>query len=168
MNVRLPAIVYYTRERLQCTRRLRTRASATMARNYLYFVYMYLFCFKVLLCDLELRLLVPPLAPASSQSRSHGSPRQPRGRPDSVTVSFHNFKSQSFKLSVSNPKSKYFAYLSVLSQIPNCQSLGRKNKHEIFKTDRRTEIAAFVLRNAGTRESWKLVGRHRKATLTVA
>ena len=33
------------------------------------------------------------------------------------TVSFHNFKSQNFKLSVSNPKNKYVAYLSVLSQI---------------------------------------------------
>ena len=51
-------------------------------------------------------------------------------------VSFHNFKSQNFKLSVSNPKSKYVAYLSVLSQISNCQSLGRKNKYEILKTDR--------------------------------
>ena len=29
------------------------------------------------------------------------------------TVSFHNFKSQKFKLSVSNPKNKYVAYLSV-------------------------------------------------------
>ena len=48
-----------------------------------------------------------------------------------VTVSFHNFKSQNLKLSVSNPKSKYVSYLSVLSQISNCQSLGRKNKHEI-------------------------------------
>ena len=53
-----------------------------------------------------------------------------------TTVSFHNFKSRNFKLSVSNPKSKYVAYLSVLSQISNCQSLGRKNKHEILKTDR--------------------------------
>ena len=52
------------------------------------------------------------------------------------TVSFHNFKSQDFKLSVSNPKSKYAAYLSVPSQISNCQGLGRKNKHEILKTDR--------------------------------
>ena len=32
------------------------------------------------------------------------------------TVSFHNFKSQNFKLSVSNPKSKYVVYLSVLSK----------------------------------------------------
>ena len=54
------------------------------------------------------------------------------------TVSFHNFKSQDFKLSASNPKSKYVAYLSILSQISNCQSLGRKNKHEILKTDRMT------------------------------
>ena len=53
-----------------------------------------------------------------------------------TTVSFHNFKSQKFKLSVSNPKNKYVAYLSVLSQISNCQGLGRKNKHEISKTDR--------------------------------
>ena len=51
-------------------------------------------------------------------------------------VSFHNFKSQNFKLSVSNPKSKYVAYVSVLSQISNCQGLGRKNKHEFLKTDR--------------------------------
>ena len=51
-----------------------------------------------------------------------------------TTVSSHNFKSQNFKLSVSNPRSKYAAYVSVLSQISNCQSLGRKNKHEILKT----------------------------------
>ena len=52
------------------------------------------------------------------------------------TVSFHNFKSQKEKLSVSNPKSKYVAHLSVLSQFSNCQGLDRKNKHEILKTDR--------------------------------
>ena len=52
------------------------------------------------------------------------------------TVSFHNFESQNFKLSVSNPKSKYVAYVSVLSQISSCQGLGRKNKHEVLKTDR--------------------------------
>ena len=52
------------------------------------------------------------------------------------TVSFHNFKSQNVKLNVSNPKSKYVAYLCVLSQISNRQGLGRKNKHEILKTDR--------------------------------
>ena len=39
-------------------------------------------------------------------------------------------------MNVSNPKSNNVAYLSVLSQISNCQSLGRKNKHEILKTDR--------------------------------
>ena len=55
---------------------------------------------------------------------------------ETITVSFHNFKSRNFKLSVSNAKSKYVAYLSVLSQISNCQGLGRKNKHEILKTDR--------------------------------
>ena len=52
-----------------------------------------------------------------------------------TTVSFHNFKSRNLKLSVSNPKNKYVAYLSVLSRISNCQGLGRKNKHEILKTD---------------------------------
>ena len=52
------------------------------------------------------------------------------------TVSIHNFKSRNFKLSVSNPKSEYVAYVSVLSQISNCQSLGGKQTHEILKTDR--------------------------------
>ena len=52
------------------------------------------------------------------------------------TVNFHNFKSQNFKLSVSNPKSKDVAYVSVLSQISNCRGLGRKNKFEILKTYR--------------------------------
>ena len=32
------------------------------------------------------------------------------------TVSFHNFKSRNFKLSFSNPESKYVAYLPVLSR----------------------------------------------------
>ena len=59
------------------------------------------------------------------------------------TVSFYNFKSQSFKLSFSNPKSKYVAYLSVLSQISDFQSLGRKNKHEILKTERNVWIVAL-------------------------
>ena len=39
-------------------------------------------------------------------------------------------------MSVSNSKSKYVAYVSVLSQTSNCQGLGRKNKHAILKTDR--------------------------------
>ena len=52
------------------------------------------------------------------------------------TLTFHNFKSRNFKLSVSNPKNKHVAYVSVLSRISNCQSLGRKSKHEILKTDR--------------------------------
>ena len=60
----------------------------------------------------------------------------PALRLNHTTVSFHNFKSQHFKLSVSNPKSKYVAYVSALSQKSNCQGLGRKNKHEILKTDR--------------------------------
>ena len=60
----------------------------------------------------------------------------PPSTSDNDTVTFHNFKSQNFKLSVSNPKNKYVAYVSVLSQISNCQGLGRKNKFEILKTDR--------------------------------
>ena len=51
------------------------------------------------------------------------------------TASFHNFKSQNFKLSASNPKRKYVVYVSVLSQISNSQGLGRKNNFEIMKTD---------------------------------
>ena len=62
--------------------------------------------------------------------------------------SIHNFKSQNFKLSVSNPKSKHVAYLSVLSQISNCQSLGRKNKHEILQTDRKSTFANSRSRTA--------------------
>ena len=65
------------------------------------------------------------------------------------TVSFHNFKSQNFKLSVSNPKSIYVAYLSVLSRISNCQGLGRKNKHEILKTDRMDFCPILVSSCAG-------------------
>ena len=73
----------------------------------------------------------------------------------SHTVSFHNFKSQNFKLSVSNPKSKYVAYLSLPSQISNCQSLGRKNKHEILKIDRTCykDIEAAAASSA-TRWGW--------------
>ena len=56
---------------------------------------------------------------------------------------FHNCKSQDFNLSVSNPNNKYVAYLHVLSQISNCQSLGRKNKHEILKTDRTKNKGRF-------------------------
>ena len=62
-----------------------------------------------------------------------------------ITVSFHNFKSQNFKLSVSNPKSKYVPYLYVLSQMLNCQGLGRKNKHDILKTDRNYLSSATCL-----------------------
>ena len=39
-------------------------------------------------------------------------------------------------MSVSNPKSKYVVYLSVLSRISNCQGLGCKNNNETLKTDR--------------------------------
>ena len=59
---------------------------------------------------------------------------QPCGTP---TVSFHNFKSQNVKLSVSNPKIEYVAYVSVLSQISNSQGLGRKINFEILKAYRK-------------------------------
>ena len=68
---------------------------------------------------------------SSGRRGSNLGPPASESRP--FTVSFHNFKSQNFKLSVSNPKSEYVAYVSVLSQISNCQGLGRKNKHEILK-----------------------------------
>ena len=74
--------------------------------------------------------LSPRWAPKDEQV----SGLRPRGA-EEVTVSFHNFKSQKIKLSVSNPKNKSVAYVSVLSQISNCQGLGRKNKHETLKTD---------------------------------
>ena len=54
---------------------------------------------------------------------------------------------QQIKLSVSNPKPKYVAYLSVLSQISNCQGLGRKNKHDILKTDRRETLSRWTGRS---------------------
>ena len=53
-------------------------------------------------------------------AHNNSTGRGPGGAPTRITittVSFHNFKSQNFKLSVSNPESKYGAYLSVLSQI---------------------------------------------------
>ena len=87
-----------------------------------------------------------PSKARTSRSRGRRPPRRPpRSRPPSQqygqfskshAVSFHNFKSQNVKLSVSNPTNKYVAYLSVLSQILNCQGLGRKNKFEILKTYR--------------------------------
>ena len=67
----------------------------------------------------------------------------------SSTLSFHNFKSQNFKSSVSSPKSKHVAYVSILSQISNCQGLGRKNKHEILKTDRSMTITYYSMVTIG-------------------
>ena len=49
---------------------------------------------------------------------------------------FSSFQIANFKLSVSNPTNKYVACLSVLSQISNCQGVGRKSKFEILKTYR--------------------------------
>ena len=69
-------------------------------------------------------------------ARSRPGLRGRRSQLKGDTVSFYSFKSQNFKLSVSNPNSKCVAYLSVLSRISNCQSLGRKNKHDMLKTDR--------------------------------
>ena len=78
---------------------------------------------------------------STSASDSHSTSANDDYHGESRTVSFHNFKSQKFNLSVSNPKSKYVVYLPVLSQISNCQGLGRKNKHEILKTDCSTSSA---------------------------
>ena len=52
------------------------------------------------------------------------------------TVSFHNFKSQKFKSSVSNPENKYVAYF--VRTVSNFKLPGSRpqNKHEILKTDR--------------------------------
>ena len=47
------------------------------------------------------------------------------------------------------PKSKYVASLSVLSQISNCQGLGRKNKHDILKADRTGMFAGARARVSG-------------------
>ena len=58
---------------------------------------------------------------------------------------FMILKSPNFELSVSNPKNKYVAYLPVLSQLSNCQGLGRKNKHEILKTDRTLLLLLLLL-----------------------
>ena len=82
-------------------------------------------------------ILPPSTAPPSDAPPCNEYPASPLWHSAcSSTVSFHNFKSQNLKLSVSNPKSKYVAYLSVLSRISNCQGLGRKKKLEILKTDR--------------------------------
>ena len=67
-----------------------------------------------------------------------------------ITVSFLNFKPQNFKLSISNPKEEYVAYVSILSRISNYQGLGRKNKHEILKTDRNNhQHTATICRKGG-------------------
>ena len=50
------------------------------------------------------------------------------------------------------PESKYVAYLSVLSRISNCQGLGRRNKFEILKTDRRQVVPPELLQLQGHAE----------------
>ena len=77
------------------------------------------------------------MSPGDSRQSPELPPHRREKALEGTIGSFRNFKSQNFKLSVSNPKSKYVAYSSVLSQISNCQSLGRKNKLEFLKTDRR-------------------------------
>ena len=104
----------------------RDRHTYTYIHIYIYIrIYIYIYTRVALERGRSADVVSTPAAPSNQESYSY-------------TVSFHNFKSQNFKLSVSNPKSKYVAYLSVLSQISSCQSLGRKNKkkHEILKTDR--------------------------------
>ena len=60
----------------------------------------------------------------------------PRSGGDNIRQVFIISNRNIFKLSVSNPKIKYVAYLSVLSQLSNSQGLGRKNNFEVLKTDR--------------------------------
>ena len=72
-------------------------------------------------------LFIHPLGHVTARRSHDGDDAFPAARRH--TVSFHNFKSQNFKLSVSDPKSKYVVCFSVLSQISNCQSLGRKHEH---------------------------------------
>ena len=81
------------------------------------------------------------------------------GRKCSGTVSFHNFKSQKFKLSVSNPKKISVVYLSVLSQISNCQSLGLKNNFEMLKTYRTTQHTQLTRPPKGHRRLWRVPHR---------
>ena len=78
---------------------------------------------------------MPQAGNSNSGSDSDSDRNSNNSKYNCNTVSFHNFKSRNFKLSVSNPENKYVVDLSVLSQISNCQSLGRKSKHEILKTD---------------------------------
>ena len=86
--------------------------------------------------------------PRRGGADAHALPHGEGPRPFHTTVSFHNLKSQkkeeNKEMSVSNPKSIYVVYLFVLSQISNCQSLGRENKHEILKTDRNNLLALVV------------------------
>ena len=94
---------------------------------YMYiYIYIYIYIYTHITCSPPRRTGRPGPWPSQSTWRSSS---------DNSTVSFHKFKSRNFKLSVSNPESKYVAYLSVLSQISHCQGLGRKNKHDILKTD---------------------------------
>ena len=72
--------------------------------------------------------------------------RRPRWVIYRVTYTYGRFFIISnLKLSVSNPRSKYVAYVSVLSRTSNCQGLGRKNKHEILKTDRTIIIMIITI-----------------------
>ena len=47
---------------------------------------------------------------------------------------------------------KYVAYWSVLSQISNCQGLGRKNKREVLKNDR-SLLRTEAVRRSSSRSS---------------
>ena len=60
----------------------------------------------------------PPMTYCTVLQHAPGPP-PPHHTNNTNTVSFHNFKSQDFKMSVSKPE-EYVAYFSVLSQISNC------------------------------------------------
>ena len=101
---------------------------------YVVYIYIYIYIHLSLYTYVYIYIYIHPYSQFASRDSRPSGPN-PWGS-YSTTVSLHNFKSQNFKSSVSNPNNKYVAYVSVLSQISNCQGLGRKSKHEILKTDR--------------------------------
>ena len=116
------------------------------------YIYIYIYIYKVLsgstppACGASLSGSPPP---TRSFARLGAAPPASGCSRTAHTVSFHNFKSQNFKLSVSNPKNKYVVYLSLLSRISNCQGLGRENKHEILKIDRMITAREVTRGSAG-------------------
>ena len=111
---------------------------------YIYiYMYVYIYIYIYMYAYMYMYIYIYSYIHTRCASRRHRE-RRPRRPPACATVSFHNFKSRNFKLSVSNPKSKCVAYSSVLSQVSNCPGLGRKNKNENLKTDRIIGEQCFI------------------------